>query len=457
MSAGMPEQFNKVYFLGIGGIGMSAIARFFHMQGMDVSGYDADRSGMGMVLEQEGITVHYTEEESMQVDPELVIYTPAIPSAHKGLVRFLELGIPVMKRSQVLGWISRSYHCIAVAGTHGKTTTSAMITWLLRSCGVDVTAFLGGLIPDLGGNFVAGETDWVVAEADEYDRSFLTLHPRIAVVTAMDPDHLDIYGDHAAMISSYLGFLKQVKRGGVILMQQRTLQYLDDEMQRHFIENEIRLLSYGDGEQDFSVRHPARQGNLMEFVIRHAAVETQVTLMMPGVHNAMNATAAFGVGTQFGLEPDRMAAALGSFHGIKRRFEVVYADEKLVVIDDYAHHPEEIASAIGAARLQYPERRITGVFQPHLYSRTRDFYREFAAALDALDTCILVELYPARELPIEGVSSEMILKQMVNQQTYLTTKKALTSLLVTLRPEVLLLLGAGDLDRMEQEIIQNLK
>lgn len=457
MSTAIPESIRSVYFLGIGGIGMSALARYFRQKGLAVSGYDADRSGLGKVLEKEGITVHYTEEESMlEQMPDLVVYTPAIPRTHKGFGHFRNAGVPIVKRSELLGWISREYACIAVAGTHGKTTTSAMITYAMRECGVSVTAFLGGLIPDLGGNFVKGDSEWLVVEADEYDRSFLTLRPKVAVVTAMDPDHLDIYGDPAAMIESYLGFLRNVQDGGVAVLHTEVDQKIPDGVRDDLVARNVTICTYGEQGSVYETGQPERTdaGTRFRVTTKHEGVE--LVMQMPGMHNALNATAALAVCHVAGIKGQKAAAALGRFSGITRRFEVVHATPGLVVIDDYAHHPEELKAAIGAARLQYPGRKLTGVFQPHLYTRTRDFYKEFAAALDRLDVCVLVELYPAREEPIEGVSSEMILKEMSIENKYMASKQSLIKLLGSLDPEVLLLLGAGDLDRMIPDVIENL-
>jgi UDP-N-acetylmuramate--alanine ligase len=449
----------SLYFIGIGGIGMSALARYFKYKGVEVSGYDADRTGLGKVLEQEGIQVHYEEEQSILTSPpDLVVYTPAIPASHAGLAHYRKIGVPVLKRSELLGAISRDYRCIAVAGTHGKTTTSAMITYALRSCDEEITAFLGGWVPDLKGNYVTGDSEWLVVEADEYDRSFLTLTPEIAVVTAMDADHLDIYGSHQAMIESYLSFLTNVQEGGKVLIHVKASKYLSEAITEHLKSRQVRVLTYGEEEADIRISDFRRDGQGTQFQMSINQNEPlTATIQMPGLHNVMNATAAIAVCGVVGIDVARAAKALGAFTGIRRRFEIVYADDRLIVIDDYAHHPEELAAAIKAARLQYPEKKITGVFQPHLYSRTRDFQTEFAAALEDLDNCVLVELYPAREQPIEGVSSKLIFDKMTLQHKYLTSKQELLNVLVSIQPEVLLLLGAGDLDRMIPEMLEKLK
>jgi UDP-N-acetylmuramate--alanine ligase len=345
-----------------------------------------------------------------------------------------------------------------VAGTHGKTTTSAMITYALRSCGVDCTAFLGGWVPDLNGNYIIGESEWLVVEADEYDRSFLTLAPEIAVVTAMDADHLDIYGSHETMIESYLSFLSHVQPGGKVLMHKEAAGYLREEMIESLSSRDVEVRTYGTTDADLVISGLQRVAEGTQFRLEEdEQVLLSATVQMPGLHNVLNATAAIAVCGVVGIDKARAAKALSEFKGIKRRFEIVHADQELVMIDDYAHHPEELAAAIKAARLQYPDKQITGVFQPHLYSRTRDFHSAFAAALDDLDICVLVELYPAREQPIEGVSSKMIFDKMTLQHKYLSTKQDLLNVLGSIHPEVLLLLGAGDLDRMIPDFIEKLK
>ena len=459
MKMEVPDQINRVYFIGIAGIGMSALARYFKQRGAEVCGYDADHSALAKDLEAEGITVHYTEEKSILIDtPDLVVYTPAITDSHMGLRHYRNLGVPVLKRSQVLGWISRRHKCIAVAGTHGKTTTSAMITFALRKSGVDVTAFLGGLAADIGGNFVQGNSEWMIAEADEYDRSFHELSPEIAIVTAMDADHLDIYGSYEEMVNGYVGFLQKVHSGGTVMLHTDVREKLADEIIDQLRGRDIKVLTFGTEEADFTLTEIRREGDGVQFLLRDSnGVTRAAKVKMPGLHNALNATVAIAVCSLLNQDVTYAILMLGRFRGIKRRFEIVFSDEKHTIIDDYAHHPAELAAAISAARLQYPGKQLTGVFQPHLYSRTRDFYREFAAALDALDICVLVELYPARELPIEGVTSKMIFDAMKNQKKYLTTKRELIKLLETLNPEVLLLLGAGDLDRMVPDMIERLK
>jgi UDP-N-acetylmuramate--alanine ligase len=458
MKTEIPETIRSIYFIGIAGIGMSALARYFKNRDVKVAGYDADRSALAETLQQEGMDVHFTEEESILLDtPDLVVYTPAVPDTHKGLMHYRSIGVPVVKRSQVLGWISNRHKCIAVAGTHGKTTTSAFITQAMLHCGEDVTAFLGGLVQDLGGNFVEGKSEWLIAEADEYDRSFHALSPEIAVVTAMDADHLDIYGDYKEMVAGYVGFIRKTHSGGIVILHEGVKEKLDAQVIDELYNRDIKVYTFGVRKADYTVTSVKPSGSGVQFELRTIHSGTlDVNLQMPGLHNALNSSVALTICDLLDLNVAKAAEGLSKFSGIKRRFEVVFQNEKHTIIDDYAHHPEELEAAISAARLQYAGKKITGVFQPHLYSRTKDFYKEFARSLDALDTRILVELYPARELPIEGVSSKMIYDEMKNGSKHLTTKKELIPLLVSLDPEVLLLLGAGDLDRMVPEIIENL-
>lgn len=361
--------------------------------------------------------------------------------------------------------------CIAVAGTHGKTTTSTMIAFILRECGLECTAFLGGIATDFGGNFVAGDSDWMVVEADEYDRSFLQLSPDIAIVTSMDPDHLDIYGSFGEMQATFLEFMRKVKPGGVLILHESVVEKFDAEMTDNFfgdlLDHHIVMLTYGERDNFFKAIEIRPEGFGMQFDFYYATYRQlikNITLPMIGRHNVLNAAGSLATVAilernkrwNSDVKLDDAAAKIKHFKGIKRRFEIVYKSNDLIVIDDYAHHPEELLVAISAAKAHFPDKKLTGVFQPHLYSRTRDFYREFADVLSALDMCILVELYPAREQPIEGVSSALIFDLVESKAKYLTTKSELIDLLGKIDPELLLLLGAGDLDRMIPEIIREI-
>jgi len=468
----IPDHIQNVYFIGIAGIGMSALARYFLHRGASVSGYDRDRSELAIKLEAEGAEIHYTEDFSqVPTAPDLVVYTPAIPKDHAELMYFKNTEVPVVKRSELLGYFSQQMHCIAVAGTHGKTTTSTMIAYVLRACGLDCTAFLGGLAADFDGNFVAGKSDWMVVEADEYDRSFLQLTPDIAVITSMDPDHLDIYGSYDEMRTTFLEFMRTLKPGGVLILHENVVAKFDAEMTENFFGNlldrQIVMLTYGERDNFFKVMDARSVDDGMCFDFYYATYRQlirDIKLPMVGKHNVLNAGAALATTAilernqrwNVNIRLDEAAAKLRDFKGIKRRFEVVLRSEDLVIIDDYAHHPEELSAVIAAAREHFQGKKLTGVFQPHLYSRTKDFFEEFAESLSALDECILVDLYPAREQPIEGVSSALIFDLVNSKVKYLTTNSELTGLLRTVDPEVLLLLGAGDLDRMIPEIINEI-
>jgi UDP-N-acetylmuramate--alanine ligase len=435
-----------VYFVGIGGIGMSAIARYFHGRGAAVHGYDKTATHLTRKLEQEGMKIHYTEEVSAIPEGiDLVIYTPAVPAEHAELQYFRDHGFPLKKRAEVLGIISRGMRTIAVAGTHGKTTTSTMVAHLLRVGGVDCTAFLGGIAGNFDSNYLLGQSEWVVVEADEYDRSFLQLSPDLAVITSMDPDHLDIYGDPQNMLETgFLAFARRLKEGGRL--------WVEEKLKSHFPAFE-RVSTYGlNGGQYYSDNLRVEDGF---FAFDYHSPEKDMEalqLSFPGAHNVENATAAITIALQLGVTEADIRQALRTFKGVKRRFETIYRDEQRVYIDDYAHHPSELRAAIGAARMLFPERRITGIFQPHLYSRTQDFADGFAEALDLLDEIILLDIYPAREKPIPGVDSELILGKMKNTNKQLTQMSGLLDLIKQKRPEVLLTLGAGDIDTLIEPI-----
>ncbi len=432
----------KAYFIGIGGIGMSALARYFNFNGVEVHGYDRTESPLTRKLEQEGMAIHYEEDLGAIPDQlDLVVFTPAIPATHKELQYFRGNGFAVKKRAEVLGIISRSKKTAAVAGTHGKTTTSSMLAHLLRASEVPVTAFLGGIARNFDSNFVWGDSDWVVVEADEYDRSFLHLHPDAAVIMSMDADHLDIYGDQEALHETgFAAFARQLKPGGRLWVQEKWEAALSGIQA-------IGTFGIEAGE--------VQAGNIRiaegYFVFDYKNGETileGLKLPMPGRHNVENATAAITLALHIGARPEKIGEALQSFQGIARRFDFIVRKEGQVYIDDYAHHPSELKAAIGAARTFYPGRRITGVFQPHLYSRTRDFADGFAEALDLLDEAILLDIYPAREEPLPGVDSAMLLQRMKLKNKELLSKEQVLDKIKKEQPEVLMTLGAGDIDRL---------
>lgn len=435
-----------VYFIGIGGIGMSALARYFHQQGKTVMGYDRTSSPLTTELEIEGISVHFSDMvndlphiiRQTPKEKQLVIFTPAIPSSHGELNWFKDNGYAVHKRSEVLGWITNQGHSIAVAGTHGKTTTSSFIAHLLYSAN-GCNAFLGGIASNYGTNFLFTDPQaWNVLEADEYDRSFLALTPDIAVITSIDPDHLDIYGTAEEMQSTYRTFAKCIKPGGTLL--------LNDQIN---FDGFSDYLTYGLSEHaDFRCSRILISGatTYFDFVYPEGIIE-DLQINMPGLHNLNNACAAITVALLRGIDAQDIKEALKTFRGIARRYEYHVDNEDHVYIDDYAHHPTEITATIKAARASYPNKKITGVFQPHLFSRTRDFGNEFAESLGMLDKIILLDIYPAREEPIPEIDSQWLLDKIVSGDKKLVAKTQLLDALKSDPPEVLLTLGAGDIDR----------
>lgn len=438
----------RVYLIGIGGIGMSGLARYFNHRGCLVAGYDKMQTALTTALEQENIEVAYHDEIDYipfdfngPEDGTLVIYTPAIPANSLILSFFQDKNFSLKKRSEVLGIISKSMFTIAVAGTHGKTTTSSMIAHILRASGNDCSAFLGGIATNYQTNVLFGSNEILVVEADEYDRSFLTLHPDIAVVTSMDADHLDIYGDKNSMVQAFQQFTSQLKAGGK-LVYKRSLplengsDYATDENANALAKN----ISIKNGSYYF------------DFQNRETQIEN-IQLGIAGIHNVENAVAAIQVALFLEVSPQEIKAALKSFLGIKRRFEYIINTDKTVYIDDYAHHPEELRAAIASLKELYPQKKLTVIFQPHLFTRTRDFADEFAEVLSKVDDLLLLDIYPARELPIEGVSAEMILERMQSSQNHkkYTVKEALDYVRQN-QPELLLTVGAGDIDKMVEPL-----
>lgn len=441
----------NIYFIGIGGIGMSALARYFKGRGLIVSGYDKTETPLTKALVAEGISVHYTEDiEQIPQGVDLVVYTPAVPADHKELLHFQAQGLPVKKRAEVLGIISRGMKTIAVAGTHGKTTTSTMVAHLLHSGGVECAAFLGGISLNFGTNFIHSNGEWVVVEADEYDRSFLQLDPDLAIVTSVEADHLDIYGDHEQLIETgYRAFAKKLKPGGKLWANVVCESYFEDLDGTD---------SYGvDGGNYRSENIRMENGRVtFDFTCPQLSMKG-AQLGVPGRHNVENATAAIAVVLEAGASPQGILAGLASFRGTRRRFEIVWRSDDLVYVDDYAHHPTELEATIGAARMYFPGKKLTGIFQPHLYSRTRDFAQEFAQALDQLDEVLLLDIYPARELPIAGVSSEMVFELMQNPNKRLVSKTNLLAALAATETDVLLTMGAGDIDTFTASIAEALE
>lgn len=448
------KSFHKIHFIGIGGIGMSAIARFLHSQGKVVSGYDKTSTTLTKKLESEGMDIHYEEDIKLAPkDADLVVFTPAVPDEHIELTWFRENGYPVIKRAEVLGLISRESKAIAVAGTHGKTTTSSLVTQLLTYGGIDFSAFLGGIVLEQQSNYINCGNEWVVLEADEYDRSFLHLSPQIAVLLSMDADHLDIYGDHEMMKQGFWEFVLRIRPGGTLIYKAG----LESEFPEHWKEQlddlQITSVSYGvENGQAHSKNLMIKEGrSCFDYQIAEREIH-EICSALPGRHNVENATAAVTAALLLGVEEDEIKEGLFAFRGIFRRFERLYEDENMVYIDDYAHHPEELTAAIQAVRELYPGKKITGVFQPHLYSRTRDFADGFAKALEDLDEVVLLDIYPAREEPIPGIESRIILERMKNANVILVHDEDLMEYLSHHPSEVIITLGAGDIDLFRDRI-----
>ncbi len=446
------KDLHSVYFIGIGGIGMSAIARYLHSQSVRVAGYDRTCTVLTRALEAEGMDIHYEDRPDLiPQDVDLVIYTPAVPDSLRELQQLGNSGLPVMKRAEVLGLISRGHKTLAVAGTHGKTTTSTLLSWLLAHAGMEPTAFLGGIGLNWESNYVAGSGKWAVMEADEYDRSFLQLRPGMAAIMSIDPDHLDIYGDPDNMWESgFLTFAKSLPPGRTLFLPERLRSAFTKSLQ------EQEPVTFGISEGDYRAENLRVEKGRFVFDVLLPGGEklSGLSLLPAGRHNVENALAALAMAIEAGMPPEAAKEGIAGFKGIKRRFERVLEREDLVFIDDYAHHPTELRAAISAARALYPGRRITGLFQPHLYSRTRDFQQGFAEALDALDEPVLLDIYPAREEPIPGVSSEIIRAHMKKKNVPVLHKEEVEEYLKAHRPDMLMTLGAGDIDTLVQPIKQ---
>ncbi len=442
------EDLESVYFIGIGGIGMSALARYFKAKGVRVSGYDKTPTALTRQLEKEGISIQYTDDAKLiTLDAKMVVYTPAIPATHAGLVYYRQYGYPVVKRSDVLEWITANSFNICVAGTHGKTTVSTMIAHILRDSGYGCNAFLGGIAANYGTNFWSSEKNAVVVEADEYDRSFLKLSPDIAVITAMDPDHLDIYGTPEAVEDAFIEFSQKIKTGGCLVSKYGLKRTSELNIAQH------TTYSYDAMEADVHAENMQVQVGAYLFDIVSAKWKLKnVVLHMGGLHNIENVIAAVAVAKYVGIDDDKIKTAVENFKGVKRRFEYIIKNEKRVLIDDYAHHPEELRALISGVRSLFPTKKMTIVFQPHLFSRTKDLALEFAHSLDMADEVILLPIYPARELPMEGVTSKLILDQMKLADKHIMDKEELKKWVKDNQSKLLVMAGAGDIDAMVQPI-----
>ena len=432
------QPITNVYFIGIGGIGMSALARYFNANGKVVAGYDRTSTDITEMLEKEGIKVHFTDEVEAipasfkNTTTTLVVYTPAIPKDHKEMTFFQENGYQVVKRSEVLGFITKNSFCLAVAGTHGKTTTSSILAHIMVESGASVSAFLGGIAENFNSNLVLKGSEYTVVEADEFDRSFLRLSPNIACITSMDADHLDIYGDEQHLIEGFHEFAGKIKPGGSLIVR-----------------NGLNIAgeTYGlEDNSDYSFQNIHIVDGIYHFDFKYAGgIYKDITFMKPGRHNLLNALAAVAMAVKAGIAPEKLLPHLATFKGVKRRFSYIIKEKDFVFIDDYAHHPSEINALYQAVAEMYPNTSKTIVFQPHLFTRTRDFMNDFAKTLSQFDEVILLDIYPARELPIEGITSQVLLEKITTPKKTLVSKTELIPLLLKKRPQLLLAVGAGDI------------
>jgi len=444
----------RVYFVGIGGIGMSALARFFRSQGTVVNGYDRTETALTKQLVAEGMGVHYTDDINLlDKETELVVYTPAIPKDHAELNWYRDNGYAVYKRSDVLQWITEALFAVTVAGTHGKTTISTMIAYLLRETGYGCNAFLGGISVNYNSNYWSSDNATAVIEADEYDRSFLKLFPDIAVLTAMDADHLDIYGTAEEVEAAFIQYTKNIKPGGTLIAKHGLHRAKDLQAS-----NIITYSLQNDAADVYGTNILQKDGGYIFDVIGKGWIVNGVHLPIGGMHNVENSIAAIAVTQQLEIEAGLVKDALAGFKGIKRRFEYVVKNDKVVYVDDYAHHPEELAALIKSAKRLFVGRKCVVAFQPHLFSRTRDFADGFAESLSMADEVILLDIYPARELPIEGVTSQMIADRMGNPNHTILSKEGLIEYVKAAPLDLFITAGAGDIDKLVnpiKEILEN--
>jgi len=452
------DTYRNIYFLGIGGIGMSALARWFKRKGLVVSGYDRTATSLTKELEAEGMKIHYDDavenlpaEVLKEKENSLVVFTPAIPKDHKEHTYLVAEGYTILKRSEVLGLLTKNYKTIAVAGTHGKTTTSSMVAHILKSAGKNMVAFLGGITTNYESNLVMhGEVNkdtLVVAEADEFDRSFLRLFPEIAIITSADADHLDIYGDHESMLTSFRDFVRQIHTNGTLIIHESVAELLASDV--HSLTKHIYSMSRG---QFFAGNIKAHSGFFEFDLVGLGDKVERIRLGVPGFHNVENAVAASIAAHTCGVTLSQIKEALASFTGVKRRFEFVFRNNAVTYIDDYAHHPTEIEAFLRSVKSMFPRKKLTVVFQPHLFTRTRDFAEGFSKSLSLADEVFLMDIYPARELPIPGVDSDMIIKDVTSPVKVRCNKSDLLTKLENHEVEILATIGAGDIDTFVQPL-----
>ncbi len=440
------NELRHIYFIGIGGIGMSALARYFVKLGVGVSGYDKTETKLTRALMEEGIKVVF-KDEIEQIPPfvDLVVYTPAIPSGHKQFNYLKERQVPFLKRAEMLGQISNDKFTSAIAGTHGKTTITSLVAHIFTTAGINIAAFVGGILKNYQTNFIGNaDAEVFIAEADEYDRSFLNLKPDIGLISAVDADHLDIYKSKSAMLDSFKAFIAGAKPNAKWIINRK-------------ISSELTSLPYFKYDLETAADFRVRQLKIENYAYRFS-VQTEKELInnlsfsIPGRHNLENVVGAVAIAKLYGIEDRYIQEGLQSYKGVERRFDIVVNKPGRIFIDDYAHHPEELKACIGAVREFYPDQKITGIFQPHLFSRTRDLADEFARSLEMLDELILLEIYPAREQPIEGINSSFLLKKVKLKEKQLLTKNEVLEFVSNKKPGVLLSLGAGDIDQLVNPI-----
>ena len=436
------------YFLGIGGIGMSAIARYFLLKGDNIFGYDLTRTELTQELEKEGMSIVYEDNiDLLPKDIDMVIYTPAIPKDNTIFNYFLNSNTPILKRSEILAEITRDKKTIAISGTHGKTTVSTMVAHLLNNSSIGCSAFLGGISKNLNSNFLYNpNSQYIVVEADEYDRSFLKLSPYYSVITSIDEDHLDIYGTYENLLEAFREFANNTQDEGRLFIKQG----LDLELKEELVSQTYTIRGI---EADYYAWNIRNYNSKYYFDLRTPEkVIYDLCLNYPGIHNIENILVSSAIALKLGVSEDELRKGIESFSGVRRRFDIRIKTKDFVYIDDYAHHPNEIKSCIESIRDMFPGKKLTGVFQPHLFSRTRDFADEFARALEGLDEVVLLDIYPAREKPIENINSKWLLHKINKMDKYYSEDEGLLDLLDALYPEVLLTIGAGNIDKFVSKI-----
>ena len=454
---------NMVYFLGIGGIGMSALARYFKAKGYEVAGYDRTPSPLTKRLEDEGISVHYTDDPSLiPADIEFVVLTPAIPANSLELNYLRQNNVKIIKRAEVLGMLSQQHKALAIAGTHGKTTTTALVTHILMTAGKKLSAFIGGIARNIDSNVVIGEEkdDFVVMEADEFDHSFLKLSPFVSIVTSIDADHLDIYGDYQHLVESFNEFVDKTSDDGLVIYHANLPIKTDKKHITYGLDNAdvvAENICVIDGETCFDVKiTDGRIGEVQKNLCNLCNL-CEIKMSLYGLHNVQNALAAIIMCSYLGVNQEDIKNGLATFKGVQRRFDIRVKNEKHIYVDDYAHHPEEIKAALTAARHAFQGKELTVVFQPHLFTRTRDFMDGFAESLSLADRVILFDIYPARELPIEGVTSAALLEKITSKEKMLCSKNELLDKIKSVDPELIMTVGAGDIDRFVPQIEELLR